>query len=57
MCKWQSATKYCYQSFNDYVIVACWKNVAENSKAKDHTESLKRRLKLWKEGDFDGLGR
>ena len=26
-----------------------------NSKAKDHTESLKKRLKLWKEDDFDGL--
>ena len=54
MGKWQLATKYCYQSFNNYVIVTCWKNVAKNSKAKDHTESLKRRLKLWKEGDFDG---
>ena len=30
---------------------------SRNSKAKDHTESLKRRLKLWKEGDFDGLVR
>ena len=28
-----------------------------NSKGKDHTESLKRRLKLWKEDDFDGLVR
>ena len=27
----------------------------KNSKAMDHTESLKRRLKLSKEGDFDGL--
>ena len=30
---------------------------SRNSKAKDHTESLKRRLKLWQEGDFDGLFR
>ena len=30
---------------------------SKNSKAQDHTESLKRRLKLWKEGDFDGLVR
>ena len=30
---------------------------SRNSKAKDHTESLERRLKLWKEGDFDGLVR
>ena len=28
---------------------------SKNSKAQDHTESLKRRLKLWKEGDFDDL--
>ena len=28
---------------------------SKNSKAMDHTESLKRKLKLWKEGDFDGL--
>ena len=24
-----------------------------NSKAKDHTESLRRRLKLWKKGDLE----
>ena len=30
---------------------------SRNSKAKDPTTSLKRRLKLWKEGDFDGLVR
>ena len=30
---------------------------SRNSKAKDHTESLNRRLKLWKEGDFDDLVR
>ena len=30
---------------------------SRNSKAKDHIESLKRRSKLWKEGDFDGLVR
>ena len=30
---------------------------SRNSKAKNYTESLKRRLKLWKEGDFDGLVR
>ena len=30
---------------------------SRNSKAKDQTESLKRRLKLWKEGDFDGIVR
>ena len=30
---------------------------SRNSKDKDHTESLKRRLKLWKEGEFDGLVR
>ena len=34
-----------------------WQKFRRNSKAKDHTESLKRRLKLWKEGDFDGLVR
>ena len=28
---------------------------SRNSKAKDHTKSLKRRLKLWKKGDFDDL--
>ena len=28
---------------------------SRNTKAKDHTESLRRRLKLWKEGDFDCL--
>ena len=28
---------------------------SRNTKAEDYTESLKRRLKLWKEGDFDGL--
>ena len=30
---------------------------SRNSKPKNHTESMKRRLKLWKEGDFDGLVR
>ena len=30
---------------------------SRHSKAKYHTESMKRRLKLWKEGDFDGLVR
>ena len=30
---------------------------SRNSKTKNHTESMKRRLKLWKEGDFDGLVR
>ena len=30
---------------------------SRNSKVKYHTESLKRRLKLQKEGDFDGLVR
>ena len=28
-----------------------------NSKANHHTESLNRRLKLWQEGNFDGLVR
>ena len=30
---------------------------SRNSKAKNHTESLQRRLKLWKKGDFYGLNR
>ena len=30
---------------------------SRNSKARDHTESLKRRLKLLKKGDFDDLVR
>ena len=30
---------------------------SRKSKIKDHTELLKRRLKLWKEGDFDGFVR
>ena len=30
---------------------------SRSSKVKDHTESLKRRLRLWKQGDFDGLVR
>ena len=30
---------------------------SRNSKDKNHTESLKRTLKLWKEGQFDGLVR
>ena len=32
-------------------------NCSRNSKAKDHTKSHNRRLKLWKESDFDGFVR
>ena len=30
---------------------------SRNFKAEDHTESLKKRSKLWKESDYDGLVR
>ena len=30
---------------------------SKNSKSKEHTECLQRRLKLWREGDFDSLVR